>query len=250
MFWWEQPRDVSLLITWDYPQGWHHHTSIPVQLTPPPPPLSITVLVIIPAGLLFICCFSNITVPAPLNTVMSLVEIVVPGKTQSNGCRQYGHLNGLNQSYDNSRMDLTIILSDLAIPPISNVLTFWILILAFTKLKMASSSLKLIISVFLSLAAQVDCWETEIVSMFYKFSNWNWRHLTSGPGTGEVMAGLRMLIFPRCVLWSLEGGAVDWYRLVVFTWRAAVIKRLTARWSCQQCQVSCHLVLDCVCITL
>ena len=68
-------------------------------------------------------------------------------------------------------MDLTIILSDLAIPPISNVLTFWILILAFTKLKMASSSLKLIISVFLSLAAQVDCWETEIVSMFYKFSN-------------------------------------------------------------------------------
>ena len=32
-------------------------------------------------------------------------------------------------------MDLTIILSDLAIPPISNVLTFWILIFGIYKIE-------------------------------------------------------------------------------------------------------------------
>lgn len=86
-------------------------------------------------------------------TVMSFYlatgKIVRPGNIAATAAGKYGHLNGLNQSYDNFRFDLTNILSGL-VRAISNVQTFYILILAFTKLKMASSSFQLIISVFLS----------------------------------------------------------------------------------------------------
>ena len=105
----------------------------------PAHPLTITVLVIISLGFLVIC-FNNkpgvegggaewysSTQHSWSNEFLcgSLGRLSGPGNIGATASIKYGHLNGLNQSYDNFRWDLTNNTTDLA-SPICNVHTFYI----------------------------------------------------------------------------------------------------------------------------